>query len=90
LLFCLCGDFRIGIAARRCIEAAGNMTYSSYLLHFPLQLALVIGFAAFGVPIPVYQTGFFCTFMAATLLVSHVAYRHFELPAQRALRGWLG
>jgi peptidoglycan/LPS O-acetylase OafA/YrhL len=90
LLFCLCGDLRIGTTARRCIEAAGNMTYSSYLLHFPLQLGLVIGFAAFGVPIPIYQTTFFCTFMAATLLASYVSYRHFELPAQRALRGWLG
>jgi hypothetical protein len=23
---------------------AGNMTYSSYLLHFPIQLAIVLGF----------------------------------------------
>jgi peptidoglycan/LPS O-acetylase OafA/YrhL len=90
LLFCLCGDFKIGVTARRCVEAAGNMTYSSYLLHFPLQLALVIGFTTFGIQIPFYHSGFFCVFMAGTLLASYYVYQYFELPAQRALRRRLG
>jgi peptidoglycan/LPS O-acetylase OafA/YrhL len=90
LLFCLCGDFKIGATARRCVEAAGNMTYSSYLLHFPLQLALVIGFTACGAEIPFYHPGFFCAFMAVTLLCSYFVYQYFELPAQRVLRRRLG
>ncbi len=90
LLFCLCGDFKIGSIARRWVEAAGNMTYSSYLLHFPLQLALVIGFTAFGIQIPFYHSGFFCAFMAGTLFASYCVYQYFELPAQRALRRRLG
>jgi len=90
LLFCLCRDFKIGATARRCVEAAGNMTYSSYLLHFPLQLALVIGFAVCGAKIPFYNPYFFCAFMGATLLASYFVYQHFELPAQRVLRRRLG
>lgn len=90
LLFCLCGDFKIGATARRCVEAAGNMTYSSYLLHFPLQLAIVIGFTVCGAEIPFYHSGFFCAFMAATLLASYFVYQRFELPAQRALRRRFG
>jgi hypothetical protein len=33
---------------------AGNMTYLSYLLHFPIQLTIVLGFANIGASIPLY------------------------------------
>jgi len=36
------------------IEAADNMRYASYLLHFPLQLALVFVFASLGASLPLY------------------------------------
>jgi len=85
-LFCLCSDFKLRPLARSWVEAAGNMTYSSYLLHFPLQLALVISYNSLGATIPFYSTGFFCLFMGGTLLAAHFVYEYFELPAQRSLR----
>lgn len=72
------------------IEAAGNMTYASYLLHVPLQLAIALGFAWAGRPIPMYESGFFLAYMGAILLMSWWTYRAFELPAQQALRNWMG
>ena len=66
------------------------MTYASYLLHFPLQLTLMIVYAAVGVSLPFYSTGFFCVFMGGTLLASYFVYKYLELPAQRTLRSRLG
>jgi peptidoglycan/LPS O-acetylase OafA/YrhL len=65
---------------------AGNMTYSSYLLHFPIQLAIVLGFAIIGAPIPLYDVRFFAICFAAMLLASYLTYRYFEAPAQNLVR----
>lgn len=90
VLYCLCGNFKTSPAVRTVIEAAGNMTYSSYLLHFPLQLALVIAFSAWGVSIPFYSAGFFWFYVLATLAASYFTFGRFELPAQNLLRRRFG
>ncbi len=89
VIFCLARDVRLSARAQRLIEAAGNMTYSSYLLHFPIQLLIVVGFSSFGAPIPLYDTKFFAVFVSATLLASYLTYRYFEAPAQNFIRGRL-
>lgn len=68
------------------IEAAGNLTYASYLLHFPLQLALTLCFAALHRPIPLYSARFFLVFMVAVLVLSALVYRGFEVPVQAWIR----
>src|SRR6185437_10153091 len=42
LLFCLSREINLPGPIQAAIVAAGNMTYSSYLLHFPLQLVIVL------------------------------------------------
>ena len=69
------------------IVAAGNMTYSSYLLHFPIQLGIVLCFALAKRPIPVYSGALFAVYLLTTLLLSYVTFRFFEAPAQRLIRG---
>ncbi len=86
LIFCLSRDISLPPPAQRLVEAAGNMTYSSYLLHFPIQLMIVLGFAIVGAPIPIYETTFFVIFVSATLLASYLTYRYFEAPAQNFIR----
>jgi peptidoglycan/LPS O-acetylase OafA/YrhL len=88
-LFCLARDFHVAAPIQRSIEAAGNMTYSSYLLHFPIQLMIVLGFATIGGPIPLYDARFFAAFLVVTLLASYFTYRYFEAPAQHFIREWL-
>jgi peptidoglycan/LPS O-acetylase OafA/YrhL len=71
---------------QRVVEAAGNMTYSSYLIHFPIQLAIVLIFAYLNQPIPHDRLSFFGAFFLGTLIAAYYIYRFFELPAQNYIR----
>jgi peptidoglycan/LPS O-acetylase OafA/YrhL len=75
--------------AARWLMPAGNMTYSSYLLHVPIQITVVTCFTFAGVKIPYYNPVFFLTFMTVTLLLSHWTYVAYEMPAQRRIRARL-
>jgi peptidoglycan/LPS O-acetylase OafA/YrhL len=86
LLFCLSREVSVPGSIQKAVEAAGNMTYSSYLLHFPIQLMIVLGFAIVGSPIPLYDVTFFAIYLATTLLASYLTYRYFEAPAQNLVR----
>ncbi|HTM81023.1 acyltransferase [Asticcacaulis sp.] len=70
----------------------GDISYSIYLLHFPLQLAVMMvlahwPFAAramfFGSPLV------FLAFFAVAMGLAWLSHRYFEMPVQRFLRGWL-
>ena len=74
-------------AVQKAVEVAGNMTYSSYLLHFPLQLVIVVCFAAAARPVPLYSGALFAVYLLTTLLSPYVPFRFFEAPAQRLIRG---
>ena len=89
LLFCLTCKIALPASAAKLVEAAGNMTYSSYLLHFPIQLLIALGLAMSGSPIPFYDGWFFAAFVTVTLLASYLTYRYFEAPAQALLRNTL-
>ena len=86
LLFCLSREIKLPRLAQSTIAAAGNMTYSSYLLHFPLQLAIVLCFAAAGRPVPIYSGALFAVYLLTVLLLSYVTFRFFEAPAQDFIR----
>ena len=65
----------------------GDLTYSSYLLHFPLQLALATTVAACSIPPDVfYSRGLFVGFIAVLSMASYGSYRWFEVPVQRWIR----
>jgi peptidoglycan/LPS O-acetylase OafA/YrhL len=83
-------DLPLSPRLQRWVEAAGNMTYSSYLIHFPIQLSLALFCNWRGRPIPVHSVGFFAIFMGSTLVAAYFLYRSFELPAQSALRRRMG
>ena len=89
LLLCLTCKITLPASAAKLVEAAGNMTYSSYLLHFPIQLLIALGFAMSGRPIPYFDGWFFAAFVTVTLLASYLTYRYFEAPAQALLRNTL-
>ena len=86
-LIYLCVEY---IPATRVISAAlnsaGSVTYSSYLLHVPIQLTVAAVGAYARWPIPVYSRVFFMSYLAGTLLLSRYCYKYFEMPAQNYLR----
>jgi peptidoglycan/LPS O-acetylase OafA/YrhL len=68
------------------LVAAGSMTYSSYLLHIPIQLTLMTILSVLGVSAPVYSPFVFLAFILGTLTLSYWCYALFEMPAQNWLR----
>jgi peptidoglycan/LPS O-acetylase OafA/YrhL len=68
------------------VQVAGNMTYSSYLIHFPLQLSIAIVCAALGVSIPKASTAFFLGYLASVLLLAWLIFILFEMPCQSFVR----
>jgi peptidoglycan/LPS O-acetylase OafA/YrhL len=68
------------------IEVLGNMTYSSYLIHLPLQLFIVLILDAVGIVIPFYSPYFFIFYIACVLYLSRVTYSRYEKPMQDFIR----
>ncbi len=68
------------------IELGGTLTYSSYLLHFPITLCIVIGYKLVGVEIQYQSWHIFLAYFGITLTLAGLTYRYFELPAQNFLR----
>lgn len=76
---------------RRLLAPLGDISYSLYLVHVPLQIAVLVvadtmfggtrDFALHPAMMPAY--------LVVSVIVAHLAYRHFERPAGRALRAWL-
>ena len=65
----------------------GNITYSSYLLHYPLQLAFLLVAAALGVTINPSSGLWLSAYGVMLISLSIACYYLFELPAQQWLRG---
>lgn len=69
------------------LSLLGDISYSSYLLHFPLQIT----FAGMAITLDIDQKLFYSPwtlllFFAVLLPLSLMCYRHFEMPLQRWLR----
>jgi peptidoglycan/LPS O-acetylase OafA/YrhL len=71
---------------QRQIAGVGNLTYASYLIHFPLQLILAIAIAAGVIRIDLESPLFLLAYIGLVLGLSALVYQRFELPAQRRLR----
>lgn len=85
LSLALLETLRDGLGKR--LAFIGDLTYSSYLLHFPLQLILATAVAAFSIPPEVfYSRALFIVFFAVLVTASYVSYHRFELPLQRWIR----
>jgi len=85
ILFCVLAIPSSGWV-EKVLVPAGNMTYASYLLHVPLQLATVLVCAYAGIHIPFYNPVFLVCFLVVTLILSHWTYEYFEMPAQKWVR----
>jgi peptidoglycan/LPS O-acetylase OafA/YrhL len=86
LLYFCAQRFNVSPLAQKIIEVAGNMTYSIYLLHFPLQIFIAVCYLIISKDIPYHSEMFFNGYIIATLVVSYYTYKLIELPAQNYLR----
>lgn len=70
----------------RAAQALGNLTYSSYLLHFLVQIAAMTALTAAGWLVPVERVWSLLTYLGVVFMLSALAFRWLEMPAQDALR----
>jgi peptidoglycan/LPS O-acetylase OafA/YrhL len=69
------------------LSVLGDISYSLYLIHFPLQLAAVtILLEMKAEPNIFYSPIFFGCFLSLLILVSFASHKYFEIPAQRWIR----
>ncbi len=71
----------------RQVSFLGDISYSSYLLHFPLQLLFSVVVARFAINNSVYYSPWFMGLFFAVLIVACLgSFRYFEMPLQIFLR----
>ncbi len=77
-----------GQRTRSLLIGLGNLTYASYMVHFPMQLATVLILGALAVPVQplVYSSWFMLAYLGGVLAVAFVVFRRVERPAQALLR----
>lgn len=78
-------DDALRLVTRR-LRWLGDISYSSYLLHFPLQLAVVTWLAWTGLEIDFRSPLTLAAFFVLLILLSLLCYRYFERPAMQWLR----
>ncbi len=78
-------ETRRGTLGKR-VAVLGDISYSSYLLHFPLQLALLLGATALGIHARYGSAWLLLAFLVVLAALSLASYRCFEMPVQAALR----
>lgn len=65
----------------------GNISYSSYLIHFPLQLIFIILIGFLGMDASFFDTVYsLLVFFLVLIVLSMMSFRFFEIPAQKVLR----
>jgi peptidoglycan/LPS O-acetylase OafA/YrhL len=69
------------------LDALGNLTYASYMTHFPLQLCvmLLVGALHAG-PSFAYSPWFLAAYLAGVIGISHLVFTCVEMPLQRMIR----
>jgi len=71
----------------RQLSKLGDISYSTYMLHFPLQIVCALLALKFGFTTALFENGWtMIGFYAVLILLGALSYRFFEKPVQRAIR----
>ena len=79
-------EFNFSDKILKFIRVLGNMTYGSYLLHFPFQLLVSNLSIYLDFDIPIYENWFFIFYISSVFILSYFSYYRFELPIQNIIR----
>ena len=70
------------------LKALGNLTYSSYLVHIPIQLLIILILSQFNIEIPFYSNYFLIFYLAFVLIISRLVFCYYEKPIQNKIRNY--
>jgi peptidoglycan/LPS O-acetylase OafA/YrhL len=87
-LLAIIQDKSAALGRRFCV--VGDITYSTYLLHFPIQIFLILCTKVGVISIDFYQPAAWVLFMGLVIAASVPTYYLFERPIQRRIRVALG
>jgi peptidoglycan/LPS O-acetylase OafA/YrhL len=73
----------------RRVRVIGDITYATYLIHFPIQISILLAAKYTGLVIDFTSPATFLLFFAAVILLSIPTYHYFELPMQHWCRRML-
>jgi peptidoglycan/LPS O-acetylase OafA/YrhL len=82
-------ETRLGTLGKR-IAFIGDLSYSTYLIHFPLQIAFTLGAVALGFSSDIFRSPFaLALFFVVLIPLSLTSHNFFERPAQTWIRSKL-
>jgi peptidoglycan/LPS O-acetylase OafA/YrhL len=64
----------------------GDLSYSTYLIHIPLQIFILLLSSLLGIQVNYYSPLFFCLFFLVLILLSYATHVFFEAPLQKLIR----
>ena len=70
------------------LKALGNLTYSSYLVHVPIQLIIILILSQLNIEIPFYSNYFLIFYLIFVLIVSRFVFCYYEKPMQNKIRNY--
>ena len=87
MLLLVAFEARAEPALRRAAQWLGDATYSVYLWHVPMQIALILALTGRADLMGLASQGWFLAlWLAAVLTVGRLSFTHFEAPARRVVR----
>lgn len=73
------------VLSLRPLTYLGDISYSVYMLHVPVQMIMIRYMRAHGIEAPTEKPAFFLGFLVTLIVLAMLTHRFFEVPA----RGWL-
>lgn len=72
------------------VRVVGDLTYSTYLLHIPVQISTLIILESLGVDRAVVSSvWFFAGFLIVVFVISHFSFKYLETPSRVAIRDYM-
>ena len=85
LIFIFCEIYISNRLISNFLRIIGNLTYSSYLLHFPIQILINIYYLKLDREIPFYNNNFFLFYIFIVLTLSYLVFKYFENPSKKII-----
>ena len=85
ILFFVSGYLICRKITHRFLEGLSSLTYSSYLIYFPLNISIAIFFTWRKTPIPATDVIIFLSYTIVLITISRIVYIRFEAPVQQFL-----
>ena len=86
LIYLLASKIKLSAKANKLSRSLGNLTYASYLIHFPVQICFMIYFNTRNKSTPYQDSYFFIFYLTIVLILSWLLYKFYEKPSQNYIR----